>query len=221
MKLFFYLQNLREKNQLNTYDLIYVYMFGGLLGTIYEEIYYFIISGKFVNSSGSVFLPFNIVYGAGILLVTICFYKVKNWLLIWLYSGLLCGLVEYIMSLISELCLNAYSWYYPNSIMTIDGRTTIPYMVIWGLGGMIILTMVIPFFIKLIHKIPTKPHKIISIVCLILIATDLVVSFYALVRYTQRHYGININNPISIWFDEIFNDKFMKEKYPNFHFINE
>ena len=48
MKLFLYLEKIRNENQFNIYDLIFIYMFGGLLGTIYEEIYYLVISNKFI-----------------------------------------------------------------------------------------------------------------------------------------------------------------------------
>lgn len=221
MKFINYLKKVRTENIFNKYDLIYIYIFGGLIGTIYEEIYHLISSNKFVNCSGSVFLPFNIVYGLGVLLITICFYKVSNLLIIWLLSSFLCGIVEYFMSLISELFLSAESWNYRYSLLNINGRTTIPYMIIWGFFSLIIITLVIPFYIKLIHKIPSKIHKIISIILSIIILIDLMISFYALIRYTQRHYNIYINNPISNWFDDVFDNKFMQSKYPNFHFLDE
>lgn len=221
MKLFYYLQEVRNKYQFKPFDLIYIYLLGGLIGTIYEEIYYLVTINKFVNSSGSVFLPFNVVYGCGVLFITLCFYNISNWLIIWLLAGLSCGFVEYIMSLISELFLGAVSWNYQHSIMNINGRTTIPFMVIWGLAGMLILVLIIPFFIRLIHKIPPNIHRIISIILIVIIVSEMIISLYALFRYSQRHYGIYIDNPIAIWFDQTFNDQFMKEKYPNFVFLNE
>lgn len=221
MKLFFYLQKLRKETPFNFYDLIYIYLFGGLLGSTYEEIFYLITTGKFVNSSGSLFLPFNVVYGSGIILVTLCFYKISNWLLIWFFSSLLCGFLEYFMSYFSELIFNAVSWNYSSLNMSINGRTTIPFMVLWGLGSMFIVTCVIPFFLVLIHKINKNTHKITSIISLIIIFIDWSFSFYAVLRYSQRLQGIYFDNKISIWFDKTFSNDYIHNRFPNLKLINE
>lgn len=132
MRFFNFLQQKRKENILKPFDLVYLYLIGGLIGTIYEEIFYLITINKFVNSSGSVVLPFNMVYGLGIVLITFCFYQVSNWLLIWLFSGVLCGIVEYISSFLSEKTMHVISWDYSDKIMNLNGRTTIPLMVLYG-----------------------------------------------------------------------------------------
>ncbi len=219
MRFFNFLQQKRKENILKPFDLVYLYLIGGLIGTIYEEIFYLITINKFVNSSGSVLLPFNMVYGLGIVLITFCFYQVSNWLLIWLFSGVLCGIVEYISSFLSEKTMHFISWDYSDKIMNLNGRTTIPLMVLWGLAGMVMIVLIVPFILKLIHKIPDKVYNTLALIFLLMIIFDLVISFLAVFRYSQRHYHQCSNNEIMNLIDKLFDDNYMKEKFPNLKFI--
>lgn len=219
MRFFNFLQQKRKENILKPFDLVYLYLIGGLIGTIYEEIFYLITINKFVNSSGSVLLPFNMVYGLGIVLITFCFYQVSNWLLIWLFSGVLCGIVEYISSFLSEKTMHFISWDYSDKIMNLNGRTTIPLMVLWGLAGMVMIVLIVPFLLKLIHKIPDKVYNTLALIFLLMIIFDLVISFLAVFRYSQRHYHQCSNNEIMNLIDKLFDDNYMKEKFPNLKFI--
>lgn len=219
MRFFNFLQQKRKENILKPFDLVYLYLIGGLIGTIYEEIFYLITINKFVNSSGSVVLPFNMVYGLGIILITFCFYQVSNWLLIWLFSGILCGTVEFISSFLSEKTMHVISWDYSDKIMNLNGRTTIPLMVLWGLAGMVIIVLIVPFLLKLIHKIPDKVYNVFALIFLVMIVFDLVISFLAVFRYSQRQYHQCSNNEIMNLIDKLFDDNYMKEKFPNLKFI--
>lgn len=219
MRFFNFLQQKRKENILKPFDLVYLYLIGGLIGTIYEEIFYLITINKFVNSSGSVILPFNMVYGLGIVLITFCFYQVSNWLLIWLFSGILCGTVEFISSFLSEKTMHVISWDYSDKIMNLNGRTTIPLMVLWGLAGMVIIVLIVPFLLKLIHKIPNKIYNFLALIFLVMIVFDLVISFLAVFRYSQRYHQQDSNNEIMKLIDKLFDDNYMKEKFPNLKFI--
>ena len=218
MRFFNYLQEKRKENILKPFDLVYLYLIGGLIGTIYEEVFYLITINKFVNSSGSVILPFNMVYGLGIVLITFCFYQVSNWLLIWLFSGILCGTVEYISSFLSEKTMHVISWDYSDKIMNLNGRTTIPLMVLWGLAGMVIIVLIVPFLLKLIHKIPNRIYNVLALIFLVMIIFDLLISFLAVLRYSQRYHHQDSNNEIMKLIDKLFDDNYMKEKFPNIRF---
>ena len=49
MRFFNFLQQKRKENILKPFDLVYLYLIGGLIGTIYEEIFYLITINKFVK----------------------------------------------------------------------------------------------------------------------------------------------------------------------------
>lgn len=50
-------------------------------------------------------------------------------------------------------------WDYFNIPLNINGRTTLPFMVFWGLGGMVLMKLVYPFVSKWIEKIPAMVFK--------------------------------------------------------------
>ena len=52
-----------------------------------------------------------------------------------------------------------------------------------------------------------------------MIIFDLVISFLAVFRYSQRHYHQCSNNEIMNLIDKLFDDNYMKEKFPNLKFI--
>lgn len=218
MKLFLCLQKTRKENSLNIADLIFIYCIGGLLGNLYETILFFFLEGEYVDSSASVIGPFNVVYGTGILFLALCLYKINNWLLIWLFGAIIAGLSEYTMSLFEEFVLRISSWNYSRLLMNFNGRTTFPLAIAWGFFGMIIIVAVLPFILKLLHKIPRKIYLIIGTGLIIYNLIDLTLSFVALLRYSQRMHGKTSDNDFLLWIDQIFNNDYMKRKFPNLGF---
>ena len=86
-----------------------------------------------------------------------------------------------------------------------------------GLIGTICVIL-LPFFLKLIHKLPHKIYLIIAIILLSYICLDWILSFISLLRYSQRMHGDNLDNDFYKWIDYLFNNDYMKKKYPNLIF---
>ena len=179
---------------LNKLDLIFIYALGGLIGNIYETILFFIIKGEYVDSSASVISPFNVVYAFGLTLFSFCLYKVNNIFIMFLLASLLGGFFEYFASIIEEYIFRISSWDYSHLFMNINGRTTIPISLLWGLMGTICVIL-------------------LSYICL-----DWILSFISLLRYSQRMHGDNLDNDFYKWIDYLFNNDYMKKKYPNLIF---
>ena len=79
-----------------------------------------------------------------------------------LLAAFLGGFFEYFASIIEEYIFRISSWDYSHLFMNINGRTTIPISLLWGLMGTICVIL-LPFFLKLIHKLPYKIYLIIQI----------------------------------------------------------
>lgn len=217
MKIFSYLRLQRKQINLNKLDLIFIYALGGLIGNIYETTLFFIIKGEYVDSSASVISPFNVVYAFGLTLFSFCLYKVNNIFIMFLLAAFLGGFFEYFASIIEEYIFRISSWDYSHLFMNINGRTTIPISLLWGLMGTICVIL-LPFFFKLIHKLPHKIYLIIAIILLSYICLDWILSFISLLRYSQRMHGDNLDNDFYKWIDYLFNNDYMKKKYPNLIF---
>lgn len=197
------------------YDVVYIFAMGGLFGTVFESIETLIRRGTFQDRSGSVFTPFNYVYGIGAVLIFLVLYQIRNLYILVLAGSILGGAVEFVLSWMQEMFLGSISWNYSHKFMNIGGRTTIPIMLGWGFLCLIAIRFIFPQYLALIHRIPDRLLKTINIVLITLICFDAVITLSAVLRYTQRMKNIYYENSISQIIDKLFNDSYMKIHFPN------
>lgn len=194
-----------------------IYVIGCMIGTYYEEILTFCRSGQWLSRQGIIYGPFNPVYGAGFLAFTVllCRNLKRKWWLTYIYSCLIGGATETISSLIGEYVFQANAWDYSDKFLNIAGRTTIPYMLFWGAGGLIFIKLVYPALSKFIELLPKRIGDYVMPSFLIFVLLSHVVSYTALFRYGTRAEGKAPSNAVEKLLDEHFNDTFMKQYYDN------
>lgn len=95
-----------------------------------------------------------------------------------LVGGLAGGMLEFAMSLIQQYLLGSRSWNYANEPLNIGGRTTVPFMLFWGLLCYLIVRFILPLVLWLVHLI------------------DAVGALPAIFLYGQRANGVVFDN----WF---------------------
>lgn len=197
------------------FDLIYIFIAGGLLGTVYEELLILILHGVLEDRSGSILTPFNYVYGLGAVAILVVMYRLKRPFSILALGAVMGGIVEYGLSLFQEYILGSRSWDYSARPLNINGRTTIPYMLVWGMLCYLAIRLVFPALLRIIHRIPKTVRKKLAIVLLVIILCDACISLLAIVRYSQRANGVFFDNSLMNLIDSIFSDAFMKQHFPN------
>ncbi|MCI9031902.1 MAG: putative ABC transporter permease [Clostridia bacterium] len=208
----------RKKRTLNFSKAVFIYLLGGLVGTVWETLWNFMNGNGFVFCNGSLFTPFNFVYGVGGLVIILCLRnRTKVWhvYLIGMIGG---GIVEYMLSYLEELILGTRSWDYSGRLLNIFGRTTFIYMMFWGL-----LCVVVIFFLyrpldALLEMYPERAMKIISVVMVCIVAVDLTVTVGAMMRYAARNKGITAATAIGRLFDRFCDDAFMARRFPAMRF---
>jgi uncharacterized membrane protein len=188
-----------------------------MIGTYYEEILTFCRSGQWLSRQGIIYGPFNPVYGAGFLAFTVllCRNLKRKWWLTYIYSCLIGGVTETISSLIGEYVFQANAWDYSDKFLNIAGRTTIPYMLFWGAGGLIFIKLVYPALSKFIELLPKRIGSVIIPSFIVFVLLSHVVSYTALFRYGTRSEGKPANNALETFLDEHFDDTLMKQYYDN------
>ncbi len=193
------------------------FLVGSLLGSLLEEILYFFQHGEWTIRHDLIYGPFSSLYGFGfvILLLFLGFKnKDRGVFKTFLYCALLGGFFEYITSLFLEVWLNIKFWDYSKMFLNINGRTTILFMIAWGIIGVIIMKIIYPFLSDVIEKFPYKIAQPIYIVSLILMFINISVSYSAFVRFIYRGQGYNPKTFIGRYYDEVYNDDFMYKKFP-------
>lgn len=197
------------------FDIVYLFAIAGTIGTIYEEILVFVTQGVFENRSGSIITTVNWVYGMGASLMFVC---LQRWRKPWQYftiGALLGGAVEFTLSVIEQYLLGAKSWDYSGTPLNIDGRTSVPVMLVWGLLCTACMCWVFPPVLRLVHRIPRRPRRAIAVSLAAVMLVDLALFVPAIVRYSQRAQGLYFDNGYCRWVDRTFDDSFMHSHYPN------
>ncbi|MEG2322495.1 MAG: putative ABC transporter permease [Bacilli bacterium] len=202
--------------------LFYIFMIGSVFGAYYEEIACFI--SKMINHQplvwqyfrGLIYGPFSPVYGFGAVFLTILLVRKKRSNITTFFLAFLGGgFIEYITSFLQETFVGSISWDYSNKFLNINGRTTIIYMLFWGLLGLVFVKYIYPFISNLIEKIPYKTGTILTKILIVLMVFNMFISWTALFRQTRRHDGQPPITKIGEIYDKIYPDSFLKKIYSN------
>lgn len=202
--------------------MFFIFLIGSVIGSIYEELLFVVTTWfktgtpDFALRQGVIYGPFNVIYGFGaVIMCLVLVTKKRSDLKVFLISAILGGLIEYFLSLGQEIVTHTVSWNYSDKFLNIGGRTTIPYMVVWGLLGLLFVKYVYPFFSDLIEKIPPKPGEMIFRFMLVFMVLDMALSWTALIRQTLRHNHVPPFTPIGEFYDSYYTDEFLQRYYPN------
>ena len=76
--------------------------------------------------------PFAPVYGIGTLAFYLILPKFKKMWQVFLVSGVLGGVTEYLCSYFQEKLFGTISWDYSNQLLNFNGRTSILYCIVLG-----------------------------------------------------------------------------------------
>ena len=198
--------------------IFFMFFIGCIIGTYYEEILNYVRNGIWESRQGIIYGTFNPIYGfgfAGFALLLGKNNESRPWWKTYLYSCLIGGIAEYSLSYIGEILFHANAWDYSNMPLNIGGRTPIPFMLFWGLGGLVFMRLVYPFLSKLIEMIPYKIGKIMLPILVIFMSLNMFVSYTALFRQAQRLEG---NPPLTFlgeFYDLVYTDEFLSKIYAN------
>ena len=202
--------------------LFFIFVFGCIFGCVWEETLEFFTqystTGTFtwITRRGVIYGELSPVYGFGAVgLAYFLMRKERPWYKNFLYGTFIGGGFEYIASLVQEKFTGTISWDYSNLLLNINGRTTVPFMLVWGLLSLMMVYIFFPILSSLIEKLPYNLGTIIFYVLLILISIDILISFSAACRQGLRHIGIKPLTPIGEFLDNTYSDERMAQIFSN------
>lgn len=204
------------------YKLFLIFVIGSIFGVYYEQILTFVTNyiryGTILWESrqGVIYGPFSPIYGAGAVLMTyVLASKQRKWYQTFLAGALLGGSFEYMVSFLQETFVGTVSWDYSKQFLNIHGRTTIPIMMAWGALSLFFVKIVYPFLSRQIEKIPYRFGKMMTLILVIYLSLDMLISWSALIRQTFRRNGFEPFTVVGEFFDRYFPDDFLKQYFPN------
>lgn len=207
---------------LSIYKLLLICFIGSFAGVVIELLWCLITNGYLESRSGLVYGPFNLLYGAGAVVLTLCLYKFRNrgtW--ISFVGGIIVGsVVEYICSWGQEVLFGSRSWDYSHMPFNINGRICLLYSVFWGFLGVLWIKNLYPRLAKWILKIPNHAGKIITWLLTVFFVFNAFMSLVTVHRWSERVEGLEPSNAFEEILDERFPDERMEKIFANMEFSN-
>jgi len=199
---------------------------GCIFGTYWEEIMCMVRSVietgtlTWVSRRGLLYGPFSPVYGMGAVLIYLIFgtaFRKKEPGIPECFIGgaLLGGALEYVLSWAQEQLFGTISWDYSERFLNINGRTTIPYMIVWGALIVVFARFVFPLVEKVYQSIATRKMNVACMILAVFLVLDIGISVMATARQTARHAGREAGSGVEVWLDTVYNDERMQKTYSN------
>lgn len=138
------------------------FTFSGI-GWIWEVFLHIIEDGMIINR-GIMTGPWLPIYGMGGVLILVVLKKYRNHPLQLIGMIMtLCGVVEYITSVMLESLFGARWWDYSDMLFNIHGRICLEGLLIFGIGGLFIVYIVAPKLDNLLKRFSTKSKIIVCV----------------------------------------------------------
>lgn len=211
--------------------LFFIYSF---VGVIIEMIYCWTIEYRGVIESrlGILYLPFNLLYGTGGLIISLVLLPVFDNPFAVFGLGLVVGTVlEYFTSLFMEKVFHAVYWDYSKEFLNIQGRVCLKYAVIWGLLSLVLLYVLDVINIHVLASIPVEIG--LPVLALLVLATIfcVVLTLLAYRRTSQKnHYLLALRDgkpaelPHPLWarfVDKLVPDTVLINSFPRMSLVAE
>ena len=134
-----------------------LFMLYSFIGYVSEIIAVSITQKRVVLNRGFLIGPYLPIYGVGCMIMVLFLRRYENDLLaLFIMSAFYCSVLEYFTSLIMEKIFKLRWWDYSNNKFNINGRICLKNAVLFGIGGIIVVKVLHPFFSWLVYLPPSS-----------------------------------------------------------------
>ena len=232
-------QEKTEKKQFTVFGftiwrLMAYFIIFSILGYLVETLFGLVTKGVLESRKSFLYGPFCAIYGLGAVVVILGLQKFKKNNYTLFFGGILIGsIVEYAISAIGELIFHIKWWDYSGMPFNINGRICLAFSFFWGVLAIYLMGHLQPKIEKLLNKIPEKTFKIVTVVGVVVMLLDFIVTGFALqIFFTRlvRNYNLELkdmdkyivkgnqiyDNPtVREITDKYFSDEKMLKTFPN------
>ena len=217
--------------------IFWLFVIGSIVGYIYEMIVVLVQKGYFESRQGLIYGPFTPVYGIGAIIYyltlnainktyqnkktnskELCnrkYAKILYYVKIFAITALLGGITEYISSFVQEKVFGTISWDYSHMFMNLNGRTSLLYCVYWGIIAIAYLKVIYPAFQKMEILLDKISVRIVTVILMIFMTFDIVISCMAGNRQQERREKIPPKGVFDEFLDRMYPDELLDRIYHN------
>ena len=185
--------------------LFVIYSFGGWL---MEVILSIINRKKFVNR-GFLIGPICPIYGTGAVIISLLLDKTESPLAIFCVAMVGGAVLEYSTSYIMEKLFRVRWWDYSDKMVHINGRICMSSVICFGIAGVLIVSLITPFFYALLSRLPSSILFATTTILACTLVLDIALSLWLImgVRVTVGTVQRDATEEISARVQEILADK--------------
>lgn len=157
------------------FEAFYFFIIGAFLGWVLEIVYK-IITKKQNKSAGILFGPFCILYGIGVMIISLIFNGNISPKLIFLLTTVLMSVLEYITYI---LLFNIYGiklWDYSEKRFNFKGIICLDFSVCWGILSLFYIKYIYPYLYDFYINIQSSKFNSLILMIIFLIILDFIIS---------------------------------------------
>lgn len=160
--------------------LLMIFVFGGIFGFLYEELFYRIDLGYFVKR-GTTFGPWIPIYGFGAVFIIAATRQIrKNPALVFVSAGVISGILEFITGYVCYHMFQLRLWDYNIEIwnwLNIGGYVCLRSVLFFAVSGILLCYLVLPIIERITRQLSPKSVTVVSVVPAALFVGDMIISF--------------------------------------------
>lgn len=202
----------------NFYKLFWVFFICCFLGVVLETVFVFLRTGHYMQRTGLVWGPFNLIYGIGAVLLTLSLHRLQGKNDRWIFIGgaVIGGAFEYFCSWLQETITGTVSWDYSDIPFNLNGRINLLYCFFWGALGLIWVKEIYPRISGWIERHVSRVYGItITWLLVVFMVCNTLVSGGAVLRMAERYEGIPATHSWQVKMDERYPDERLARIYPS------
>ena len=206
-----------EVKKLTYADIFWLFLFGSVIGFISEGVWSAWRFGAWANHSATVWGPFCIIYGFGMVALFLIARKVARYN-VFLQFMLFClggAILEFVCGLLQELVFGSRSWDYGGPFY---GFINLEMTLIWGAMGVVYAWLVFPSLNRLVGKFTHGGWLMACCLLSVVLLIDFAVTSLAVWRWGSRLQGVEARTRADSYLDLHYDNSRMSEIFPNMEF---
>lgn len=204
--------------------LFLLFIIYSVTGWIIEVIATYPDTKCFVNR-GFLIGPYCPIYGNCAIAMILLLHNIKDSILLFILSIIICSVGEYVTSYLMEKIFHARWWDYTKNKFNLNGRICLVNSLAFGVLGFLLIKFVNPFVVGLITKLSPTIMNILFYTILILFLIDNVISFkviFKIKNMSVKYVHLDNTKEITEKVKKILSDNVLAKRvfkaFPNIRF---
>ena len=155
------------------------------------EVIFCVVKEKRIDNRGFLYGPICPIYGVGALLMILIshLFNVYNIEItpvkIFIISFFGSMVLEYLTSVILEKIFHSTWWDYSDTPLNINGRVCIFYSFFFGIAGLVIAYVLIPYVNMILKNVTPIQYEILSLIFMFLFAADITITVNSIINFEE------------------------------------